>query len=594
MVETPLPEHIVALAQAEQPIGRSTSPSAAQILLEITRSLILFHSPDGQAYASSLVNNQRETWLISSKPFRMWCIRQFVRYQRKPLPAQALTDSLQVLEAQALDSAELPVFFRVGAAGTETYLDLANEQRQVVEITPTGWRLRQNPPLEFTRSVRNLALPSPLPVGSFDSLRELLNLRQEEDWQLLLGWLIGALQPSGPYPILILQGEQGTAKSTVAKILKYLIDPSAVLLRTAPRNEQDLLIAARHEHVLAFDNLSGVPPWFSDALCRLATGGGFATRELYSDAEEFILHAQRPVIINGIDDLATRQDMIDRAIVLNLPTIPETVRRQERELWEHVTMIRPAVLGSLLTACQTALANRDRIVLRSLPRMADFAVCVTAAEPALGWEPGAFLRTYGRNRGEAIELGLEASLIASHVRALIDRTPRWEGTAKDLLELIMSEKSDAEQRSRNMPQSPQAIRNHLKRLAPALRAIGIDVIFGKRKPGTGQRLMTIERVTDQVVTIVTPVTPSSDHGAFEVNRATPAPSRDNSDTGDNTPHTVSGQGFPPAIEGLGILRHHVLGRCVRCQEWTSFAYGGTQFCTTHARSEAQARQAGGQ
>ena len=595
MDKVPLPQNIVALAQADQTTSvRSTGPSAAQVLLELARSLTFFRTPDGQAYVSGLINGRRETWFVPGKPFRMWCVRQYMKDQRKPPPAQALHDVLQVLESQALDSIEQPTFLRVAVAGTEIYLDLADEPRRVVVITPTGWRVMQDPPLHFVRPARSLALPTPLSEGSLAPLRELLNLQQEEDWQLLLGWLLGALRPMGPYPILVLQGEQGTAKSTVAKILKYLIDPSTALLRTAPRNEQDLLIAARHAHVLAFDNLSGLQPWFSDALCRLATGGGFATRELYSDAEEIILHAQRPIILNGIDDLATRQDLIDRAIVLTLPTIPETARRQERELWKHVDAIRPAVLGALLTASQTALANHDRVVLPSLPRMADFAVWVTAAEPALGWKSGAFVRIYSRNRGEAIELGLEASPIAPNIRVIIDRQQRWDGTATELLELIMSQKSEAEQRAQAMPKTPQAISNHLKRLAPALRAIGIDVIFGQRKARTGQRLITIEKVTENAVTIVTPVTQSSDHGPEDENTATPLPPGDGGDTGDKTKQQLPGQGFPPAIEGLGTLRHDGLGRCVHCRELTSFSYGGIQLCSTHARSEAYARQVGGQ
>ena len=543
-----LPPNIVALAKADQVAAeQKTSPSAAQVLLELARGLTLFHTPDGQAYASGLNRGSRDTWLIPGKPFRMWLIRQYMKAQCKPSPAQALHDVLQVLEAQAMDSAERPIFLRVGACGADVYLDLADELCRVVVITPNGWRVTQDPPLRFARPARSLALPTPLSEGSLDPLRELLNLQQEEDWHLLLGWLLGAMCPVGPYPILVLQGEQGTAKSTVAKILKYLIDPSTAPLRTVPRNEQDLLIAARHTHVLAFDNLSGLQPWLSDALCRLATGSGFATRELFSDADETILYAQRPIILNGIDDLATRQDLIDRAIVLTLPIIHETARRQERELWEHVTAIRPGVLGALLTASQTALANHDRVVLPNLPRMADFAVWVTAAEPALGWEHGTFLRTYRRNRGEAIELGLEASPIAPNIRAIIDRDQRWEGAAKDLLELIMSEKSEAEQRSRTMPQTPQAMRNHLKRLAPALRTIGIDVIFGQRKARTGQRLITIEKVAENAVTSVTP---SSEQGDHDKIGTAPSPLGDRGDTGDKTKHEVPREGLPPTIEGL--------------------------------------------
>ena len=586
-----VPPNITALAQITQASGSTTTPPAAQVLLELAKGFTLFHTPDGEAYASTWINGRQENWLIRSKPLRMWLIRQFAKDQRKPPPAQALQDVLQVLESQALDSDDRSVFLRVAVASGVSHVDLADEQRRIVAITPGGWRIVDEAPVRFIRPARSHALPGPVPHGSLEPLRELVNVKHEEDWNLLVGWLLGALHSPGPYPILILQGEQGTAKSTVAKILKYLVDPSAALLRTAPREERDLFIAARHSHVLAFDNLSGIHPWFSDALCRLATGGGFATRELYSDTEETLLHAQRPVILNGIDDLAIRHDLIDRAIVITLPTIPENARRQDRTLWEQVTAIRPAVLGALLTALQSAVGTYDRIVLPSLPRMADFAVWVTAAESGLNWKSGTFLRAYRHNRSESNELGFEASPIASHIRALMDSKPRWEGTAKDLLEWIRSELSEVEQRARAMPQTPQAIRNHLKRLAPALRTIQIELIFGQRKARTGQRLITIEKVADQLVTSVTPVTGRPHDDQYERKGTDQTPRGDDGDTGDSTKQALSGRGFPPAIEGLGSLRRDALGRCTHCDDLTCFLYGGTRFCVTHAWLEVQQRQA---
>lgn len=384
MDDDAVPPNIAALSQGGPPTSPSRfSLSAGEVLMKIVRNLTLFHTSDGQAYATGVMEGRRDTWPIFGKPFRLSLIRQYVQEQKKS-PAQALQEVLQVLEAQAFAASERSVFYRVASSGAEIYLDLADEARRVAVITSDNWRLVQDLSVSFVRSGKGIALPPPVIGGTLVPLRRVLNLRTEEDWQLLVGWLLGACCPSGPYPILILQGEQGTAKSTVAKILKYLIDPSSALIRTIPRNEQDLMIAARYEHVLAFDNLSGMQPWFSDALCRLATGGAFATRELYSNADEIILQAQRPVILNGIDDLATRHDLIDRAIVLTLSPSPESARRQEQEIWKEVTAIRPSILGALLSAMQSAMAHRGRVVLPALPRMADFAAWVTAAEPGLG------------------------------------------------------------------------------------------------------------------------------------------------------------------------------------------------------------------
>src|SRR5262249_45420596 len=154
-----------------------------------------------------------------------------------------------------------------------------------------------------------------------------------EDWYLLVAWMLAALRPQGPYPLLCLHGEQGSAKSTLARLLRASIDPNAANLRSDPREGRDVMIAATNGWVIALDNLSSLQPWLSDCLCRLATGGGYATRELYSDNEEFILDAQRPVVLTSIEDLASRGDLLDRAIVETLPAIPEERRRPEKELW---------------------------------------------------------------------------------------------------------------------------------------------------------------------------------------------------------------------------------------------------------------------
>ena len=133
-----------------------------------------------------------------------------------------------------------------------------------------------------------LPLPKPEGGGRIEDLRPFVNVPDDQDWCLLVAWVVASLKPSGPYPVLVLHGEQGSAKSTTAEVLRSLIDPSIASLRTAPSEERDLAIAAHNAWVLSYDNMSGVPLWLSDALCRVATGGGFATRTLYEDAEETI------------------------------------------------------------------------------------------------------------------------------------------------------------------------------------------------------------------------------------------------------------------------------------------------------------------
>jgi hypothetical protein len=177
-------------------------------------------------------------------------------------------------------------------------------------------------------------LPLPVPErASIEALWSFLNLPSRNEFVLIVAWLLAALRPCGPYPLLAVSGEQGSAKTILSKLLKALIDPNAAPVRALSREERELMIAANNGHVLAFDNLSGLPPWLSDALCRLATGGSFAVRQLYTDDEEVLFEAARPILINGIEEVIGRPDLGDRAIFLTLEPIGETQRRSENELW---------------------------------------------------------------------------------------------------------------------------------------------------------------------------------------------------------------------------------------------------------------------
>ena len=237
------------------------------------------------------------------------------------------------MEARAqFDGPERLVHLRVAEHEGALYLDLADDHWRAVEATPAGWQVISAPPVRFRRSPGLLPLPAPQRSGSILALQSLLNLASYDDFILLVAWLLAALRPMGPYPLLALAGEQGSAKTVTCKLLKALIDPSIAPVRTLPREERELMIAANNTHALAFDNVSGVPAWLSDALCRLASGGSLAVRQLYTDDTEVLFEAARPMLLNGIEDVVGRPDLADRAIVLTLPPISEAQRRPEAEL----------------------------------------------------------------------------------------------------------------------------------------------------------------------------------------------------------------------------------------------------------------------
>ncbi|MGI8552810.1 MAG: hypothetical protein ACR2PL_18785, partial [Dehalococcoidia bacterium] len=270
--------------------------SQATQLIELAGAVELFHTPDGDPYACVHLGGHLETWPLRTQGFRSWLAHEFYRDCGGAPSAQALQDALGILEARArFDGPEERVFTRVGSAGDRIYLDLCNDAWQAVEISPTGWNVVDDPPVRFRRARGMLPLPAPQAGGSITVLRPFLNVGDEDSWMLIVSWLLSTFRPVGPFPVLGLTGEQGSAKTTTGRVLRALVDPATAPLRSLPKEERDLAISAANNWIVTIDNVSSLPAWLSDALCRLATGGGFSTRQLYSDADEVIFSHQRPM-----------------------------------------------------------------------------------------------------------------------------------------------------------------------------------------------------------------------------------------------------------------------------------------------------------
>jgi hypothetical protein len=453
----------------------------------------LFHAPDGTAYAAVEIDGHLETHAIRSVRFRDWILIRFLRQRGRAPNSQLLNDALNTIRAIAVyHGPEMPVFVRVAEHEGDVYIDLGNENWDAVRVTREGYEVVPRPPVGFVRKAGFAPLPYPAGEGTIDDLRPFLNIGSDGDFMLVAAWAAFSLSPRGPYPVLVLQGEQGSAKSTTVRVLRALVDPAVEPLRALPRSERDLAIAAGNAWVLAFDNLSGIRDWLSDALCRLATGGGFATRQLYTDDEEIIFSARRPIILNGIDDIATRGDLQERSVLVSLPSILEDERREENTFWAEFEAVRPRIFGALLSGVCGALRNADHVHLERKPRMADFAVRATAMEDAFGWEPGSFVEVYEANRQQASETLLANEPIADAIEKFLgDGQSVWSGTATELLQMLGYYANDTVKRSKAWPGGPQVLSRRLKRIAPALRSAGIE--YTEHEQGHRKRKVKVLR-----------------------------------------------------------------------------------------------------
>jgi hypothetical protein len=380
----------------------------------------LFHTATGTAFADLLIDGHRETWPVRSGRFRTWLRQRYYRQTLAAASAAAIRSALDLIEVHAqFEGPERAVDVRIAEHGECLYLDLADAHWRAVEISRDGWRLIAAPPARFRRTGGMLPLPVPESGGSIEALAPFLNLRSRAEFVLVVSWLLATLRPRGPYPVLAIAGEQGSAKTVLSKLLRALIDPNTAPVRALARNERELMMAANNSHLLAFDNLSNVPFWLSDALCRLASGGSFAVRKLYSNDDEVLFQAARPILLNCIEDVVSRPDLADRAIFLTLAAIKEMERRPEGTLWEKFEEARPRILGALLDAAAHGLRRLQGVRLDRLPRMADFAIWATACETAFS-PPGTFARAYEANRRAAVETVIDADPVAACVRDIIE------------------------------------------------------------------------------------------------------------------------------------------------------------------------------
>lgn len=469
-------------------------------LTSLATDAILWRGPDYEAFATIPIKDHRENWPIRSQMFARWLAARAYEASGAAPGAQALEDARRVLEARAVsEGQEQAPWRRIGARADKLYIDLSDAEWRAVEIDAMGWRIVNGDGLPFIRSPRMRRLCVPERGGSINDLRPFVNVESDADFYLLIAWLVGALRERGPFPILVLNGQQGTGKSLLSRLLRSLIDPTSPAIQGPPKDEAALIVTAQNCHLLTLDNLSFVDPVISDALCRLATGSGFAVRKLHTDSEENVFDGARPIMVNGIPTLAERADLAERAITIKLVPISEDARRTESEIdaaWEEA---RPRIFGALCGALSVALANIESTKLARAPRMADFARWIVAAEPGLDWDPGTFEAAYKINRQESVDLSFESDLVAVAVRDFVEKLDSegiksWEGTATELLAALDAMVSEKIRNTRRWPKLPSSLGNDLERSAPALR---LKRIFVEKKH-SGKRLVSL-RWTDETL-----------------------------------------------------------------------------------------------
>ena len=456
----------------------------AEILADIAEGCRLFHSPDGSCYADIEQDGRRKT--IPIKGLKEWLHHAYYLKTGKSPPSDAIRSANETLAARAkYDGGDRPVYVRVANESGAVFLDLADDAGRVVEITANGWRLIKEAPVSFLRPPGLLHLPEPEPGGSIDELRPFLNIKDDSDFVLVITYLIAALHPPGPYPLIAVSGVQGSAKSSFSRFIRAIVDPNSSPLREIPRSPRELFIMAKATHVIALDNLPRISDWASDALCRLSTGGGFSTRKLHTDDDVVLFDVTRPIILNGIEETVGRPDLADRTIFISLDALSSP--RPEEELRQEFNHAQPRVLGAILDGLAHCLRELPTVHPENYSRMADFVKIGTACEGAF-WSAGTFREAYASNRARAVDAMIEADPVAAALVEMMSKRSEWSGTATRLSAILKTNGGF----EGLLPNSPNALSGRLNRIQPALRQREIEISH-IRAGRQGNRLISIHR-----------------------------------------------------------------------------------------------------
>ena len=438
-----------------------------------------FHDLNRECYAQH--SGTGATLRLGGGEFRDWLVSTFYEKNQRSPNSVAVKQAVDTLSAQArFHGEQREVFVRTAYVQGAYFVDLGQAgNRKAVCIVAGTWEVTEAHRVAFVRNSAMQPLPEPVRGGSLDQLWALVNIPAAEQ-PLVVAWLIDAMRLDSPYPLLELIGEQGSAKSTTQELLRKLVDPNSCNLRAIPKTREDIFVSANASGIVSYENVSHLTAEFQDALCTLATGGGFAKRKLYTDADESVLTVKRPIMINGISAAVTAQDLVSRTISIELPTINKRI--ESGSIAQVFDAEWPAILGALFDLFAGALAALPSVKIPSgeSPRLIEYARLGMAIAQAQDLEPMSFYALFKLNCADSVSRTLDASPVATAVLDWFEATG-FGSTEIAVGALLGSLERHKPQGCDAWPKSAKGLADTLRRQAPALRQAGVIVqSLGKR------------------------------------------------------------------------------------------------------------------
>jgi len=486
--------------QKESDISSKLNQSERIVELIEEIGITLFHDQFDEPHVRIKVNDHLEINKVRSTRFKTWISNELWKQEKKAISTETINTVLNLMEAKAcFEGRKYTLHNRVARYEGAIWYDLGNWK--AVKVTRSGWKIVGDPPILFKRypHQKEQVLPQHTAgVAELDDIFKFVTITNEGKKLLYKANLISSFVPDIPHPIDILVGDTGTAKTTRSRIKKELVDPSHLDTQTVPTNQREFIQMADHNWFFTLDNLTSLPNWLSDGLCRVSTGDGFSKRRLYTDDEDFIYKYKRCACITGINLVATKPDLLDRSIIYELEPIPEDKRKTEKKFWEDFNGVKARILGACFTLLSKAMNDYETVALAGVPRMADFATWGCAVAKALGRTEEDFLEAYQSNIKVQNQEAIEASPVATLIIALILRQEeregrrQWDGSPTELLSELkgIADGIGIDIKDKRFPKDPNWLWRHIKEVRTNLMAVGIKV---SRNDTATERRITIEK-----------------------------------------------------------------------------------------------------
>jgi hypothetical protein len=445
-----------------------------------------FHDERGAACCVLTHRGIRKTLKLQSRDFRKWLAGSYYRETKEAANDNAISSVIMILDARATYDGEMhELSNRYVKRDDVIYIDIADENCSVIKITPSGWEIMQSPPILFRRYSHQKPLPTPAIGGRLSSLHDHLSIKSDGDKWLVEAWLVACAFPDIPRPAILFHGPQGSSKTTSARCLKAIVDPSLTESVDLGKSSSELAQILDHHGIPSFDNLSNISTWAADLLCRAVSGGAFSKRELYSDDNDIILVFQRAMILTGINIPTHAPDLLDRMLLIELERISPDKRVDETTFWSNFDAHKPMLFGALLDAIVGTLRHLPIVKLNRMPRMADFARIACAYAEYTGFGADKMLDVIMQHTVRQTEEVLDSDPLASYIRGFVQKNKHWEGTPSELLTLL--NQSAPSPRPDGYPKNASGLSRHLNVLKATLNDVGISITASKS--GEGRKII---------------------------------------------------------------------------------------------------------